>query len=411
MKRRILQMVCAAGLVSLAQAQTNDGGEPAGTKQSTVSEWVRKGDDLMQRSRNTLGHDFTAAGEAYSKALALDDKNAEALVGMAWVRNSEHDFEAGADWARRALKVDPGCLQAHALLGDGAMELGEYDAAFDHFQKALDLRADLSTLSRSAHLLWLTGDTTRAMALMEQAIRAGGPVPENEAWCRAELALMQFKAGAMKASEQQAQAALALAPGNPRVLTMMGRVRAAQGKIDEAIEYFERSVADHPIHEPMVELVDLYSLQGAVSDAEAWKARVLGMHGSHHSDGSHSHHGGDAQLALFMAEQGMDAEEALHEADHAYKAFPNINAADALAWCAYKAGDNDLARRMIRRALIWGTAEPQFHYHAGMIYAASGQPAAAAKSLATALNLNPAFDPVDAERARAELKKLRAKGS
>ena len=42
------------------------------------------------------------------------------------------------------------------------------------------------------HLLWITGRATHGRAMMQQAIDAGGPYPENAAWCRAELAQMNF---------------------------------------------------------------------------------------------------------------------------------------------------------------------------------------------------------------------------
>ena len=78
------------------------------------------------------------------------------------------------------------------MIADGAIELGNYDEGYEHCQAALQTRSDLSTLSRMGHLLWITGRATQGRAMMQQAIDAGGPYPENAAWCRAELAQMNF---------------------------------------------------------------------------------------------------------------------------------------------------------------------------------------------------------------------------
>ncbi len=382
---------------------------PAEAANRTAEEWVRLGDARMQTARDTLSHDFTAAGAAYRAALKLSPKHPDATLGMAWVRNSEHDFDAGAEWARKALELNPSSVRAHNLLGDAAMELGEYDAAFDHLQAALDIRTDLSTLSRASHLLWLTGDANRARAMMLRAIDSGGTAAEHVAWCRSELARMHFKSGMMTAAEQQAEAAVELAPKHPRVLAALALIRAAQGSIEEALALYKASVAVNPTHEALDGLVVLHRLEGNEADAANARERVLSFHRHEHGgDHGHSHHHGpgSAELALFMTEQGMDAEKALHEAEHAYEAFPNLKAADALAWCAYRSGDLPLARRMIRRALKWNTEEPGMLFHAGMIESKAGKVSTARRHLAHALSLNPEFDPVDADLARAELERL-----
>ena len=46
----------------------------------------------------------------------------------------------------------PTARRAYGLLGDAAVEMGDYEAAFKHYQKMLDIRPDLSSYSRGAHL-------------------------------------------------------------------------------------------------------------------------------------------------------------------------------------------------------------------------------------------------------------------
>jgi len=389
---------------TLVRAGHVSGADPADLR-------VREGDRLMQEARDRVAHDFADAEKAYRQAMEIDPDHPGALVGMAWVRNSEHRFDQGRRWARRALEVDPGLADAYSLMGDGAVEGGRYDEAAGHYRKALELRGDLASASRHAQLLWLRGDDRGARLWMARAVRAGGAYPENAAWCLAELSGMHRMNGAMAAAEQSAAKALALAPKHPRSLAAMAAVRATQGRRDDAIRLYEASVAAAATHEALAALVDLRTLSGDEDRAAEAVRRVLEFHGAeeapHHHHGHTHHHGtGNAQLALFLADHDLRIADAVHEAEHAYEAFPNVRHADALAWCYFKAGRLEDAGRMIAKALAHGTPDPLYHFHAGMIQARRGEEPAARSSLARALNLNPEFHCRDADRARAELGRL-----
>ena len=65
------------------------------------------------------------------------------------------------------------------------------------YQQMLDIRPDISSYSRGAHLLWLTGDKRKATWLMYKAILTGAPYAENTAWCQTQLALILFNSGAI----------------------------------------------------------------------------------------------------------------------------------------------------------------------------------------------------------------------
>ena len=47
------------------------------------------------------------------------------------------------------------------MIGDADQEIGDYDAAYAHYQAMLNLRPDLASYSRGGHLLWLTGDSAK----------------------------------------------------------------------------------------------------------------------------------------------------------------------------------------------------------------------------------------------------------
>ena len=397
-----------------------------GEKPTEVASWVGLGDAWMQRSRELPDSAILVGAEsAYRRALALDPKHAPAMVGLAWVANTRHAFDEGRHWAREALKIDGATSQAHALLGDAAMEVGDYEEALEHFQAAMDARPDLSSYARSAHLLWLTGDARRAIALMTRAIQAGGPHPENTAWCRAELGTMYLRQGAVLAARQQLEKAMASAPRHPHVLAAMGRLHLTQKDFAQAITCYEKALAVAPQHGTLAALVDLYTWTGRKEEAEATTQRLFAFHAAHSHDSDstsvpapartegtgtgtgakadHAHGPPSAELAKFLADQDRDLDFALAQAEEAYRTFRGVYAADALAWCYFKKGRWTDAARMIRKASKWNTPDASLFFHAGCIQDALGDRVAARKSLSQALALDPHFHPKQAEWAARKL--------
>lgn len=384
----------------------------------TAEHWIAFGNAAMQFARdNHHGSLPLRAQSAYRRALQLDESSVDARVGLAWVFNTTHDFAQGQDWARKALGLDPREPRAHSLLGDAAVELGEYESAIDHFQSALDARPDLSTLSRAAHTLWLTGDGRRARWLMERAIKAGGPYPENTAWCRAQLALMLWHEGAVLPARQQADRAVLESPSNALVLATAGRIAAASGDSTNAIHLFQCSLAAGPNHEALAGLHLVLRATGRTQEAEEQFQRVIDFHraGTHahpategqpplpHAHGSAS---GNAQLARFYADNDRNLPEATAEAERAFGNFPNVANADTLAWCLFKQGRPAEARSLQRKALRWNTPDASLLFHAGQIEARLGDRNAARKLLHQALSLNPRFHPLDAPLATQVLRSL-----
>jgi tetratricopeptide (TPR) repeat protein len=365
--------------------------------------WTNLGDVLMQKARETMDVTYYGRAEtAFRRALEISPDNTAAMTGIAWVHGSRHEFNQSIDWARKALASEPKSHEAYGLLGDAAIELGDYEAAFKHYQKMLDIRPDLSSYSRGAHLLFLTGDTRKAIWLMEKAIAAGAAHAENTAWCRAQLALMLWHTGALLAAEQTAEAGLVRAPGNFHLLSAMGRIKTAKGDFISAIEYYKRASATAPHHDVVVALGDLYALSGRHDEAQKQYALVEAVHEANRGNGVK----GRVELARFYADHDRKLEEALAIAEQEYKEWPNPVVADTLAWCYYKNGRYEDARRVIAEALEPGTTDASILFHAGMIHEKLGQRSAAQQFLYRAVNLNPNFHPVYAKVATDMLTRL-----
>lgn len=365
--------------------------------------WIDLGDALMQKARETADVSYYGHAEAvYQKALALDAGNVPALIGMAWVTSDRHEFEKSKAWAGRALALDPRNNDAYGLIGDADQEIGDYDAAYAHYQAMLNIRPDLASYSRGGHLLWLTGDFRKGVWLMGKAIDAGGPYAETTGWCRAQLGLMFYSEGYQAAAEQTLRDALLTTPHNYRVLMALGRVEAGRRDYADAIDCYQKAVAVVPQLEAVAALGDLYGLTGRKSEAQRQYALAEQIDHLQKANGVR----GGWQMSLFQANHDRDLPEALRAAREEYQTRRNVYAADALAWCLYKNGRYQEAAVLSRAALSRHTPEASFLFHAGTISAKLKDRPAARSFLSRAIRLNPNFSPTDAPVAVAALRLL-----
>ena len=364
--------------------------------------WVSLGDTLAQRLRDSTDQTYyNFAESAYQQALRLQPDCVDAMNGMAWVEGGRHRFDASVEWAHKALAIAPQSADAYGILGDAALELGDYEAATDHYQKMMDLRPNLSSWSRGAYLLWLTGNQLQATQLMEKAIRAGGAFAENTAWCRAKLATMLLHDGASAAAAKALEPSLREKSRNPHVLLAAARLATATREYDLATQYYQLMMEKAPNHDALAGLGDLQAVQGDMAKAESYYRQVDQLHAAHLASGVHDH----VQMAKFLADHDRNPVEALRLAEQ-HKLTRNVLEADVLAWVYFKNGDQPRAIEAIKRALAQHTPDPEMHYHAGLIAAAAGDADSARRHLQQAVAMNPQFSLLQGPIAERTLVKL-----
>jgi tetratricopeptide (TPR) repeat protein len=366
--------------------------------------WVRFGDALLQRSRNTLDFSlYPQIEQAYLEARRLDPENIQALAGLAWAAGACHRFDDSVAWARLALAKDPDLPAAHGIIGDAAVELGRYAEAEKHYQRMLDLRPDMGSYSRAAHLLYLQGNSSRALALMRQALRAGGENPEHTAWCVAELASMLCREGAAPAARQLIESYLPRSPENPVLLAAAGQAHAALGDQVNAIARYEHSVRLVHQHHTLAALYDLYLASNRAEEAERIFERIETLHRDLRAQ---KIQGGEGQLARFYADVGKNLPEAVRLAELEHSHHETATAADALAWAYFRAGRNQEAGKLLPVILRHRAIDPAMLYHVGLIEESLGRRADAQRHLYAALSRESRFNPVHAPLAEAALQRL-----
>lgn len=365
--------------------------------------WVSLGDVIAQGQRETADPScYGHAATAYQRALQLQASHTGAMAGMAWVHGGRHEFDLSKLWAGKALALEPGNATSHGIIGDAAVELGDYDEAFVHYQKMMDLRPDLSSWSRGAHLLWLTGKQSRAVLLMEQAIQSGGPYAENTAWCRARLAMMLFHDGALLPAAQALAPAIDAGSANLHLRLAAGRIAAAGGDFETAVMHYQKVLESGRNLEALIALGDIFAVRGDTFSAEKYYAEVEALHRSHRETGIHDH----MEMARFYADHDRHLPEALKLIqEHGQSGNPMEM--DTMAWVYFKNGDQNKAIECIKSALKKARPDAELHYHAGRIAAAAGDRVSAENHLQQALGRNPNFSLIQgplAAKALAELK-------
>ncbi len=371
--------------------------------------WVRLGDALLQQTRTTLDFSQYANIElVYLEARRLDPKNTHALAGLAWAAGACHRFDDSIAWARLALAQDPDLPAAHGILGDAALELGRYAEAETHYQRMLDLKPDMGSYSRAAHLLSTQGNPKRAITLMRQALRAGGETAEHTAWCAAALAQLLCQEGAAPAALALISEQLPRAPQNPLLLSALGQAHAMLGDYPAAISTYENAAARAPQHHALAALHDLYLASGRTADATRMFDAVEALHRDLLAK---KIQGGEGQLARFYADAGQKIDAAIGLAETEYAHHQTAIAADTLAWAYHRAGRHQDAAKLLPALLRIRVSDPAILYHAGLIAEANGQRADAQRHLYAALSRASRFNPVHAPLAEAALRRIGGAGT
>jgi tetratricopeptide (TPR) repeat protein len=366
------------------------------------------GSAFFQKARETgdIAY-YDLAEQTLEKALALapqDFRAADPLVHMALVYMGDHRFSEALACAQKAIGTGSGNLAAFAIEGDAYTDMGDYDEAATAYNTLQFLGRTISSPlalsymsdSRMAYLRYLHGDSAEAIRLMNSAIAAAlqTHVPrENLAWLYFELGERYFQAGDLGNADLSYQSGITADPNHYRSLAGLAKVRTAQGKFEESIQLYQRSIAVIPFPVYVAELGDVYKKLGRLNEAQQQYDLVEYI--GHLSKLNQAL--ANRELALFYADQGMKLPEALELARKELEIRHDIYSWDTLAWVLYRNGRFQEGAEAINKALGLHTNDSLLLFHAGMIYHSLGKDPDAEKFLSRALKTNPHFHVFHAE--------------
>jgi tetratricopeptide (TPR) repeat protein len=357
---------------------------------------------FFQKARETGDISYyDLAEQTLKKSLALvpqDFRASDPLVHLCLVYMGEHRFSDVLNSAQKAIGLGSGNLAAFAVEGDAYTDMGEYDEAAAAYNTVQLLGQQVSAPSslaymldsRKAYLSFLHGDSSEAIGLMKSAIAAGlqSNVPrENLAWLYFELGERYFQMGDLPNAEQAYSSGIAADPNHYRSLAGLAKVRAAQGRLDESVQLYQRSIVIIPFPPYVAELGDIYKKIGKLDQAQQQYDLVEYI----------AHLGklnqvlANRELALFYADHEIKLPEALELARNELDVRHDIYTWDTLAWVLYKSGQLQQAADAMNKALKLNTNDPMLLFHAGMIYHGLGHDSDSKQFLDRALKTNSRF--------------------
>jgi tetratricopeptide (TPR) repeat protein len=319
-----------------------------------------------------------------AEAVAPNDPRTQVIQG--YLALARHDFGRARELGLGAHDARPFDADALAVLVDGEVELGLYDAAAEHLQELLDVRPGLAAYSRASYLRELHGDPEGARQAFAQAEAAGSDRYDlaSVAVLRGKLALGQGDLDEAAAHFGEARRHVDDPAG---VEAGEARLLAARGDRTEAIAVLENAIAARPTAEVAILLGDLLRLQGSYRDAERADRVVRDLAREERAAGADV----NLELSLFEADRGNTV-RALEPAEAAYAAKPdNVNANIALAWALRANGRASEAIPYVDRGLRLGTRDGLLRFRAAAVLADAGDTQRAATELRAAFDINPWF--------------------
>ena len=369
-----------------------------------------------QKARETGEISYYQLAEAALKqSLASESTHVEsapAWTQLATVHLSEHEFRQAAEDAKKAIALNPRELMPYPYAGDAELEMGDYPEAamqYEHLAAPDDGKPHpglrFLAYSHSAGLAWIKGDVAGAKDDLAHASALAVELhmpAENIAWTEFMAGEQEFQTGDLAAAEKAETAALAAYPRYYRALAAMGQIRAAQGRLPEAIAFYKQAIAIIPLPLYAAALGDVYAASGDAKNAEKQYALVefIGKLSEINRQVF------NRELALFYADHDRHPAEALTLAERELAVRHDVYTSDALAWALLKNHQVQRAEDTMKQALRMGTRDPMLEFHAGMIAATAGDRAGAARHLQQALAINPHFHVLFAEQARSTLASL-----
>ncbi|MFF4759093.1 tetratricopeptide repeat protein [Streptomyces sp. NPDC001292] len=369
--------------------------------------WAVLGVAYVERGRRTVDPaDYPRAEEALRTSLRLlpQEKNTEALNGLAMLENGRRDFAAARSWGEAAVKQEPERWTAYPPLIDAYTGLGDHKAAQRTLDKLLTLNRSPAVRAEAAAVYWDRGWREDAAAELSDAA-AGAASPAERAAYLEQAGRIALERGDREDALRRFDAALRLDPDRLAARAGRGRALAALGRTAEALTAYRQALGDRPYPEYALELGELYESLGSRPEARELygllRARALQNEEAGVDD--------EVVLGRFEADHG-DPGSAVRRLRAEWERRPGTAVADALGWALHRDGQDVEALRFATRATEaaegGGVRNALYAFHRGVIEQGLGLPGAARRHLENALRTNPYFSPLWAPEAQAALRAL-----
>ena len=204
---------------------------------------VRLADALIRLQRvNNDGRAVITAEEHLRAFLKGNPDHYEAQRMLAAVLLSQHRFGEAIAQANRVSAMDPRDAWNYGAMGDGYMELGDYERAFAAYDRMGQLQPGPPAYARTSHALEIKGDLAGALEYMQRAADGSwSNDPESQAWHYAQLGDLLLQQGRLGDAKREFEHAAATFPDHPLAVTGLARIKIAEGDFQGARLTYQHS--------------------------------------------------------------------------------------------------------------------------------------------------------------------------
>lgn len=227
--------------------------------------------------RRALG-DLAESATLIAAAHAQQPEQANLLLMLGAVRFEQGDVEAARIAYEKALVLDPNLAGAHTAIGHIAMMQGKPELADQHFRTALRVEEDPQALNGLGTLALNRGDAETGVKYFTRA----ADLAPNDAPIAFGLGRAFAARNMLAFAEQSLRKALNLRPGMPQASGALGQLLIQDKRVAEAEPYFQalRGIAGFELaHE--LGLGDVARMQGRLEDAVGFYERALRVRPEH----------------------------------------------------------------------------------------------------------------------------------
>lgn len=316
-------------------------------------------DALLRQQRATVdGRAANRAASILEDVLKRDPGQYDALRLLGAVRLSRHQFRDALEIGRRARDARPDDAWNYGVIGDALLELGEYDNAYDAFDRMAALRPNADAYARISYARELRGDTAGALTVMQMAANATPAHDvEAKAWYVAHVGELYLQLGKPYDAAREFHHATFFFPDYPHATIGLAKLKVARGDRAGAREDFLAQFKRTPTLDLAARIGDLYRAEGDAGQAERYYQIAEELAGPAIAQT-------EPAFAMFLAERDRKIPEALRIAESVSAIRHDIFTDDALGWALYKAGRIPEACAAAKRALRTGSGDPRIREHA-----------------------------------------------
>ncbi len=191
----------------------------------------------LERGRSDL------ALEHFERALKFDPGHVEANIGAAVVLAQQGRAEEALRHYREALKTAPDNLRASTNLGNLLAALGQPHEALTWLEHAHRIAPDDPDTLNNLGLVWAAlGDETKAVEWYGRALE----LDDDHVLARQNLAVALLESGQLKAARREFEATLQRAPNMALAMTGLGLTLKRAGDLEAAVARFREALRIDP---------------------------------------------------------------------------------------------------------------------------------------------------------------------